>query len=215
MSTSRFIFTRAGKAEMAINGLSSACHVRILMGAFVPSLALATVADLTNESVHADYAPVDVTVSGAFNGPLVAVDATDASFNSGNPTTLGGKYLVLCKGTAAASSGTTPVIAWCDGAVEQLTAASLSNANPAVATSAAHGLVAGNVVCIPDCDDADLIGAFYTVANETANTFELTGLDLSGNAGAISADLINISNTDEESAASDIAHAAINGLIEF
>lgn len=215
MSTSRFIFTRAGKLEMALNGLSTACHVRLLMGAFNPSLTLATVADLANESVHADYAPIDVTVSGAFNGPLVAIDTTDVSFNSGNPTTLGAKYLVLCKGTAAASSGTTPVIAWCDGAVDQLTAVSLSNANPAVATSTAHGRVAGEVVCIPDCDDGDLIGAFYTVANETANTFELTGLDLSGKAGAILADLINISDVTEDAAAADIAHAAINGLIEF
>lgn len=215
MATSRFVLTRAGKQEMAINGLSANCHVRILLGAFEPSLTTATLADLTNESVHADYTPIDVSVTSAFNGPLVEVDTSDASFNGGNPTTLGGKYLVMCKGTSAASSGTTPVIAWCDGSVNQLTAASISNANPAVVTSTAHGLSNGNIVCFSDCEDSALIGAFYTVANVAANTFELTGLDLSGNAGAITGDLINISDVTEDAAAADIAHAAINGLVTF
>lgn len=215
MSTSRLVFTPAGKQEMAVNGISAACHVRILNGTFEPSLALATVSDLANESTHADYSPVDIAISTALNGPLLEIGSSNPSFNDGNPTTLGGKYLAICKGTVAAATGATPVLYWCDGAVDQLTAVSISNTNPAVVTFAAHGKVAGDVFCISDCESGDLIGGFFTIANEAANTFELVGLDLTGNAGPITADLIDIGNTDEDSAAADIAHAAFNGIYAF
>jgi len=51
----------------------------------------------------------------------------------------------------------------------------ITNANPAVVTSASHGLTNGQTVAIYDVIGMDGIMGNYTVANATTNTFELSG----------------------------------------
>lgn len=71
-----------------------------------------------------------------------------------------------------------------------LTITNITTANPAVVTSASHGLSNGDKVIIKSLVDtnkydldpdksnmSDINGNTYTVANVTANTFELSGLD--------------------------------------
>lgn len=59
----------------------------------------------------------------------------------------------------------------------------ITKANPAVVTSAAHGFSNGNVVLIWDVggmteiNGGNQLGTTYTVANKTANNFELSGID--------------------------------------
>lgn len=55
---------------------------------------------------------------------------------------------------------------------------SVTNANPAVVTSAAHGYNNGDEVYISSAAGmTELNGRYYTVANKTANTFELSGIN--------------------------------------
>lgn len=58
---------------------------------------------------------------------------------------------------------------------------SVSRANPAVVTAVAHGLSNGTRVwCTSVTGMTEIDGNVYTVANATANTFELSGLNSSG-----------------------------------
>lgn len=57
-----------------------------------------------------------------------------------------------------------------------LTVSSITNANPAVATSTAHGLANGDVIKLTSGWNR-LNGRVFRVANVAANTFELEGVD--------------------------------------
>lgn len=61
-----------------------------------------------------------------------------------------------------------------------LTITGITQASPAVVTSASHGLVAGDLVRLKDIKGmTELNGGKFTVANETTNTFELVDTDSS------------------------------------
>lgn len=216
MATSRLIATPAGKRDILQNGMGTQAHVRLFMGSFAPTAALATRADFSDECVHAQYTPVDVTLSYDTLNGTVRVVPTDANFNNGNPTTIAAKYAAIFRGAAAASSPSTPVWFWCDAAVNQLTDASASNASNAVITKNAHGWNDADVAVVAKCDaNPDLVGRFFPVANTTTNTFVLTGLDLSAAAGATAMDLIRGNDTTEDSASADIARLVAARLMRW
>jgi hypothetical protein len=58
------------------------------------------------------------------------------------------------------------------------TITSITKANPAVVTSTAHGFLDGQTVILKDIEGmTEVDGLIFTVANKTANTFELSGID--------------------------------------
>lgn len=65
------------------------------------------------------------------------------------------------------------------GAAKAISA--VTKANPAVATSTAHGFANGDIVVLPDVAGmVELTGRAFRVAGVTANTFQLEGEDSSG-----------------------------------
>ena len=166
-----------------------------------------------DEITHADYAAQDLTLTAAISNGEVHVDTGNAQFNGGSPTTIGCKYAILFKGTATSAVAGTEIIAWCDGAVNQVTDASTTQANPAVVTATAHGWADVDTVCIADSNDTSLIGRFAVIANSTANTFELTGIDSSTSATGLTVTLINCSDTTEDVALADEAEMVISDIV--
>lgn len=70
--------------------------------------------------------------------------------------------------------GSTVHIATGLAAVKNITA--ISNANPAVCTSAAHGFANGDVIVL-SCGWSDLDGRVFRIANVANDTFQLVGAD--------------------------------------
>lgn len=213
MATSRFIFPLAAKVRM-LAAFGIAAHVRIFKGTLTPTEALATLADFSaHECTHADYDPVDIALAVTTASNVATLDPADAVFNGGNPTTLGGKYIAIFEGAAAAATGATPVICWCDGSANQLSNVSASAANPSVITAAGHTWANGDSAMIMRCpSNRFLVGRIFPVASVGAGVFTLTGLDLSGAGGATQMDLLKLNDTTEKSAAADIAWLQANAL---
>lgn len=216
MAVSKLIVPIKSRVEIMQNGWGATIHLRLLQGAFVPTAALATWADASaSECVHAQYSPQNISLTYDETGGILRLTPTDAVFNSGAPTTLSAKYGVLLKGNAASISSSSKILGWFDGNVAQLTAASASAANPAVVTSVAHGLSNGNTVCCAASPNRDLVGQIYTVAAVTADTFQLTGLDLSAAGSATLMDLIKLNNATEAAAAADIFRVESSRLLKW
>lgn len=76
-------------------------------------------------------------------------------------------------------NGVTIAIATAYGS--PLTVSALTNANPAVATSAAHGLTSGDIIEVTS-GWSKLNSRIVRVDNETAGTFEMEGIDTSSTA---------------------------------
>lgn len=215
MSTSRFIFPLAAKMAM-VGAYGLAAHVRIFMGAFQPTEALDTLGDFTNECTHPDYDPIDITLAVTSANNVATLDATDALFNGGLATTLGGKYIAIFKGTAAAATAATEVICWCDGNANQLTGVSASAANPSVVTAAGHTWANADLAMIVRCpSNRALVGRRFPVAGVGAGVLTLTGLDLSGAGGPVIMDLLKINDTAEKSAAADVAWLQVSALAKM
>jgi len=113
-----------------------------------------------------------------------------ADISFGTTVSLSAKAYGIFIGSAAAPSSTDICVGWelinpVSGVITSVTAA-----NPAVVTSAAHPLVNGDSVLIQNVDMIDvdtLNGGIFAVAGATANDWQLTGLDLStaANAGRV------------------------------
>jgi len=68
-----------------------------------------------------------------------------------------------------------------DPFLDKKTITGATQANPCVITSASHGYSNGDIVIIEGVVGmTELNGKYYTVANQAANTFELSGIDSSG-----------------------------------
>jgi hypothetical protein len=77
------------------------------------------------------------------------------------------------------------------------TITNITKANPGVVTSTAHGLSNGDTVRITGVVGmTEVNGRVFTVANATANTFELSGIDTSGYTTRTSGGTINKVNAD-------------------
>ena len=214
MSTSRFIIPPTAWQLMAISGWSTAVHVRLFHGTITPNALMTSFGDVAADEIsHADYAPQDLVLSAAISNGEVHVDTSNAQFNGGAPTTIGCKYAILFKGDVASVTGVTEIVAWCDGAVTQATDAATTQANPAVVTVTAHGWANVDTVCITDSSDTTLIGRFATIANATANTFELTGINTSTSPTGLTVTLINCSDTTEDAALADETEMVISDIV--
>lgn len=99
----------------------------------------------------------------------------------------------------------------------QLYISSATAANPVVVTTnAAHGLSNGEVVGIAGCNQHQLNGRTFTVANKTSNTFELSGEDGTGRTAG-TAGLVNGKGTIANATQADpvvITTAAAHGLAD-
>lgn len=94
----------------------------------------------------------------------------------------------------------------------------ITNANPAVVTSAAHGLSNGDPVWITGVSGMTQINnRVFTVANATTNTFELSGVNSTGYAGYVSggtaAEVVQLTTPYTISELPMIQHAQINDVI--
>lgn len=79
------------------------------------------------------------------------------------------------------AAGNNPVGLYLPPYVTAKTITGITKADPAVVTAAAHGFTSGQQVFIAGVVGMTQVnGAFYTVANPTADTFELSGTDSSG-----------------------------------
>ncbi len=89
-----------------------------------------------------------------------------------------GNYAAQVRGAVTPSTPITNAI-WRDGATKAMTGA--TRANPVVITSAGHGLQNGDYVRITNVVGmTQLNNKNYTVANRTANTFQLSGVNGGG-----------------------------------
>lgn len=89
-----------------------------------------------------------------------------------------GGYAASLRGAVPPAKGITN-IAWFKAASKNITAA--TKANPAVITAAAHGFANGEIVRITGVSGmTQLNNNVYTVANATANTFQLQGVNSTG-----------------------------------
>ncbi|MDX2235489.1 MAG: ubiquitin-activating E1 FCCH domain-containing protein [Hyphomonadaceae bacterium] len=86
-----------------------------------------------------------------------------------------GAYAAQVRGPVVASTPITDAT-WRDGAAKTITGA--TRANPVVITSAAHGLSDGDFVRITGVNGMTQVNnKIYTVADRTANTFKLSGVN--------------------------------------
>lgn len=176
-------------------------YAALFEGSHTPAEADDTWSDLTGENADGDYAQqalagqAIITVDTKFR----AWDTNDIDF--GADVTISAKYLYLMKGTAGAAAAGDLIVGWADlnptMGVDAIT--SLTKANPVVVTSAAHGLINGDLVLIYNSNVPELNGRHFTVANAATNTFELSGIDGSAYraAGTIGS-WLKINNTDEQ-----------------
>ena len=88
----------------------------------------------------------------------------------------------------------------------QKTITGITKANPAVVTATSHGFSNGDEVDISGVVGMTQVnGNTYTVANKTANTFELSGIDSTGYSTYTSGGIVYLNNS----------NSAFNGLSEF
>lgn len=218
MATSNWVLPSAGIKEMRTNGLGLATHLRLFAGTLEPTMTDATLADWSaSEIVHGDYAPQDMVTTCNVSVNVSPYVGANTDWNGGANTTISAKYVGMYKGDVAGSSSASKLIAWCDGetsAASHLEGCSVTNTNPAVATKTAHGFVNADKVCITVCEEKTFVGFIGTVANTTANTFEITELDASTLGAAFTADILNLENTDEAAAASAPFQMAIGTILE-
>lgn len=128
-----------------------------------------------------EYARVALTGQAIItSGQRYAFDCADITL--GNPTSLTGKLYALFVGSAAAPVAGDLCVGWEFLNPQAGVLTSVTNANPAVATSNAHGLVNNDPVLIDSVDilDVDTLNRqIHLAAGVTANTFNLGTLDLS------------------------------------
>lgn len=94
----------------------------------------------------------------------------------------------------------------------------ITKANPAVVTAAAHGFSNGDVVLIQSVGGmTELNNRHFTVANVTANTFELSGINSSSyttyTSGGTAAEIVKLTTTYTADQIGDLQFAQINDVM--
>lgn len=157
-----------------------------------------TVEDVAHGAEDGDYVTFSggsavggLTITGEY--VLTYVDegtfTITASSNASSTATGGGSVTAKYQISTGSTAG-TPGLGWGvdtwnsyrEGSpVTQKTVSGLTQANPGVVTATSHGFSNGDIVKLTDVVGmVEVNGNYYTIANVTTNTFELSGTNTSG-----------------------------------
>lgn len=155
--------------DMGVGAVSEATRASI-------NLELALVLDVTGSMSGTPLADLKVAAKDLIDYVIKDVQTPYYSKAAIVPYSVGvnvGSYAASARGAVVGTRNITD-ISWQSGAAKSISG--ISRANPAVVTSNGHGFQNGDVVYISDVSGMEEVNdRAFTVANRTANTFQLSG----------------------------------------